>query len=92
MSRNHVKLDWRRWQQTRKAAFERDGYRCTRCGRAGRLEAHHDPPLPSGGDPYDVNGISSLCRSCHIDVHRRPLTPEEQEWADLVEALLTMKP
>lgn len=93
MSRNHERLDWRRWQATRKAAFERDSYRCTRCGKAGRLEAssrlhaHHQQRLADAGDPYDLANIVSLCREHHIAEHRRPLTPGEQEWADFVDDL-----
>ena len=87
VSRNHGALDWRRWQQTRKAAFERDGYRCTRCGKAGRLEAHHDPPLGPGVEPYDMVGIKTRCRACHTDEHRRPLSPDEEAWVALIEEL-----
>ena len=70
MSRNHSKLNARRWALARLQAFERDGWRCTSCGRAGRLEAHHEPPLRAGADPYDLDGIMSLCRRCHIARHR----------------------
>ncbi len=41
VSRRHpgsrFRLDLRRWQATRRAAFERDSWRCTRCRRSGRL-------------------------------------------------------
>ena len=88
MSKNHTRLDWRRWQQTRKAAFERDGYRCTRCSRPGRLEAHHDPPLQDGANPYDLDGIRTLCRRCHIREHN-PITPDEEAWVEMVKACLS---
>lgn len=83
-SRHHAALDRRRWQWTRLKAFERDGWRCTACGRAGRLEAHHEPPMDDpayGGDPYDLAGIMTLCRSCHIERHRGDReTPGRAEW------------
>ena len=88
MSKNHTALDWRRWQRTRKAAFERDSYRCTRCSRPGRLEAHHEPPLQDGADPYNLDGIRTLCRTCHIDEHSRTLSPEEEEWKAMVQEFL----
>ena len=87
MSRNHANLNWGRWQRTRKAAFKRDGYRCTKCGKAGRLAAHHDPPLEDGADPYDLDGIKTRCRLCHVDEHRPPLTPDEEEWRMMIKAI-----
>lgn len=85
MSRNHVRLNPRRWAAVRRAAFERDGWRCRECGRAGRLEAHHEPPLRDGADPYDLDGILTLCRDCHIERHRPDdMTPGRAEWLDMV--------
>ena len=68
MSRHHVHLYARRWQAVRRAVFERDGYRCVECGRSGRLECDHVRPLQRepGQDPYDPNGLQTLCRACHI--------------------------
>lgn len=78
-------LDRRRWARTRVAAFTRDAFRCRNCGKAGRLEAHHEPPLNErdGGDPYDLDGIVTLCRTCHIERHRRP-SPQVDAWRALV--------
>ena len=93
MSRNHVPLHPRRWAATRRAVFERDGWRCVRCGRAGRLEADHVIPLEwePGQDPYDLDGCQTLCRSCHIAKtaaeNRREPTPAEAAWRALVEEL-----
>ena len=64
--------------------FTRDGYRCTSCGRAGALEVHHVDPLHLGGSEYDLGNLSTLCKACHIAVHRRRLRPDEQAWADAV--------
>ena len=90
MSRYHVTINARRWQIVRRAVFERDDYRCVMCGRAGRLECDHIVPLQCepGQDPYDMNGLQTLCRSCHIEKtageNRRPLTPAELAWRELV--------
>ena len=64
-SRNFAKLDRRRWQLTRLRVFERDGWRCVSCCGAGRLECDHVRPLADGGDPYDMDNLQSLCRTCH---------------------------
>ena len=71
----------RPWVRLRRAVLDRDGWRCQRCGRAGRLEAHH-----ANGDPSDdrADNLLTLCRGCHIRAHRRPLTPAEAAWRALV--------
>lgn len=62
------KLNRGQWAATRLAAFERDGWRCVKCGKAGRLEADHIVPLAFNPDrdPYDLENIQTLCRACHI--------------------------
>ena len=88
MSRNHDCLNPRRWAATRRQVFIRDGYRCRRCGKAGRLEAHHEPALTAGADPYDPAGIVTYCRNCHIEHHRADsMTPGRAEWLALVKEL-----
>ena len=94
MSRQHTYLNTRRWAAVRRAVFERDGYRCCECGRAGRLECDHINPLERepGQDPFDSNGLQTLCRECHISKtaseNWRPLTVEEVEWQRAVMELV----
>lgn len=46
----------------------RDGFRCTKCGKAGKLEAHHIEPVHIAPElAYDVGNGLALCRACHID-------------------------
>ena len=86
MSNHHIRLHGRRWTTVRRKVFERDGWRCVECGKAGRLEVDHITPLQRepGQDPYDPHGLQSLCRQCHIAKtrreNRRPLTPAEAAW------------
>ena len=50
-----------------------------------RLEAHHEPAVVGkGGDPYDLNGIQTLCRSCHVDHHRPVEIDGQAGWNALV--------
>ena len=90
MSRHHTHVNARRWAAVRRAVFERDGWRCVECRRGGRLEADHITPMQRepGQDPYDINGLQALCRSCHIEKtareNRRPLTADEAAWRVLV--------
>ncbi|WP_419166411.1 HNH endonuclease [Candidatus Palauibacter sp.] len=80
-------INHRRWRRIRRRVFDRDGWRCTGCGRAGRLEAHHVVPLHAGGAPYDMANIAAVCRACHIETHRRTPAPAETRWRSLVDAL-----
>lgn len=56
----------RRWRLLRLRVFERDGWRCVKCGAAGRLECDHVKPLHEGGDAWDMDNLRTLCRACHI--------------------------
>ena len=90
MSNNHLRMNSRRWERVRRYVFYRDGYRCVMCGRAGRLECDHITPLQRepGQDPYDVNELQALCRSCHVQKtareNRKPLSAERLAWIDLL--------
>ena len=66
MSANHVHINARRWSDVRRTVFDRDGWRCVRCGRAGRLDVDHIWRLEDGGEPYDPENLQPLCsRPCH---------------------------
>ena len=94
MSRHHLHLGAHRWAAVRRFVFERDGWRCVECGRAGRLECDHIVPMQRepGQNPWDINGLQTLCRSCHClktaAENRRPLTPAEAAWRALVAEML----
>ena len=64
-----------KWKDVVKAAFERDEFRCQRCGapKAGRgsLHTHHIRPFATDIEGrFDVNNLVTLCRSCHAAEHR----------------------
>jgi hypothetical protein len=44
--------------------FERDGWRCLRCGSAQDLEIDHIFPVALGGDNAESN-LQTLCKSCN---------------------------
>lgn len=69
-----------RWAALRRRVFDRDGWRCRKCGKAGRLECDHVVPVERGGAPWDMGNIQTLCRGCHIDKHRKPLSRDRQDW------------
>lgn len=91
MSRQHARLDPRRWAVVRRQVLDRDGWRCRLCRRAGKLEVDHVLALEDGGDPWAADNLQTLCRQCHIlktageNRVRRPLPPEAEAWRPLVE-------
>ena len=90
-SRHYAKLDRRRWQLLRLRVFQRDAWRCVRCGKAGRLECDHVRPLRRGGDPNDFANLQSLCRDCHIRKTAAENTkpdPARAAWRKLVRELM----
>ena len=91
MSRRHLPLfKSRRWQAVRRAVFERDGWRCCECGRPGALECDHVTALQRepGQDAWDINGLQTLCRTCHVEKTRREnsrvLGPRALAWRAFV--------
>lgn len=68
-SRHYARLKRRLWRAARRAALDRDGWRCRDCGRAGRLDVHHVQPLEHGGEAYNLDNLRALCRDCHIREH-----------------------
>lgn len=90
MSRRHRNIDRRAWELVRVQVFNRDKWRCRKCGKAGRLECDHIQPLNEGGDPLDPGNLQSLCRDCHFRKTGREnerISPERQEWRDYVRDL-----
>ena len=83
MSQQH-RVQKRRWAAVRGRALNAAGWRCTKCGRPGRLEVHHVVPLHQGGAQFDMGNLRVLCKRCHLATHQRPRTPSEQAWDELV--------
>ena len=92
MSKRHRTI--RGWARIRRRILDRDGWRCSTCGRAARLEVDHRIPLEAGGHPTDPGNLQVLCTACHIaktraeNRARRPVPPEVEAWHQLVEELL----
>lgn len=91
MSKHHARLNRTRWQRARRAALERAGWRCEKCGGAGRMEADHVQPINRGGDPYAMGNLQALCRACHIEKTRLEnyRIPGRREWRGMVQKLVT---
>ena len=75
MSWAHRRLHQPTWQRVRWAALRRAGFRCERCGKPARLEAHHRVPLERGGPAYDLENVEVLCFDHHRDAHQDDRAP-----------------
>ena len=55
------------WRRVRLVVLNRDNWSC-RCGKTGgAMEVHHK--VRGGGvDPYDPEGLETVCRTCHFAV------------------------
>ena len=55
-------------------AFERDGWKCTKCGSQENLQAHHIEPVPKGTFDamvvHRVENLQTLCADCHRKLAR----------------------
>jgi 5-methylcytosine-specific restriction endonuclease McrA len=56
------------WPEIRRKILERDGYRCSNCGKEEFLDVHHIVPLSRGGTTQPSNLIT-LRRDCHAKIH-----------------------
>ena len=91
MSRNHTRLHAARWRKIRITVLNRDGWRCRACGLSARLEVDHVVPLQwePGQDPYALDGLQALCKSCHIAKTREEnLNPDRLTWQNYVDDIL----
>ena len=67
--------------------LDRDGWRCVKCSKAGKLEVDHITPVFRGGAELDPSNCQTLCRSCHLaktrTEARKPETEERRAWREL---------
>ena len=84
MSGHHLTGEWK---QARKAAKDRDDWRCRECGKAGVLEVHHIKHVRNGGTD-ELDNLTTLCRGCHIAKHRKTKSKAQTAWDIAVRELI----
>ena len=87
-SRFHYALNRSRWLRARKRALVRDGYRCTRCHRPGRLEVHHVKPLQGRRKSLRPAELADPMQELPYKRTIRTAAPERLAWRAFVEELL----
>ena len=68
---------------TRRAVYERDGFRCALCDCTQTIQIHHAIPRGQGGSDFPENLIT-LCSRCHaaahgLDLDSTGITSEDME-------------
>ena len=80
----------RQWRAVRLKALDRDGWKCTACGKSGRLEVHHLVSLDQAPEKaFALENLESNCKNCHIKRHGgRVPSPEVLAWRRHLTSLL----
>ena len=59
-----------RFSSNKKHVLERDGFKCTECGKEKGLIIHHKDHSGSSENPNnEMDNLVTLCRSCHMRHH-----------------------
>ena len=60
-------INSRKWEETRQALFERDGFKCRFCGCTENLQGHHILYHDEHGNPdfFNLDNLITLCAPCH---------------------------
>ena len=69
-----------RWRLLSMKMKREAGFRCQECYKAGALETHHKIPVLKGGDFWNENNLKVLCRTCHIEEHRKKTDKQYNAW------------
>lgn len=68
------------FQRIKHRALQNAGFRCQKCGKAGRLECDHITPLVKGGKNTLAN-VQMLCLACHkIKTRADNASDHRAEW------------
>ena len=60
-----------RWKALRQIALNRADGVCEECDSLGEVQVHHRIPVAQGGSIWDIDNLIVVCRSCHLEAHRR---------------------
>ena len=69
-----------RWRALRKQAMDRAGECCEYCFSIGEIQVHHKTPVSLGGAIWDLANLEVVCRSCHLEAHRKIEAEKMPEW------------
>lgn len=70
----------RRWLALRAKLFRERGEQCESCYSIGEVQVHHIKPVSLGGAKFDESNLEVLCRSCHLERHRKIEAEKMPAW------------
>jgi len=63
-------LTKKQWDSLRKFVYEKDSYRCFKCGESGvKLEAHENWKYNYKNSIQKLHDVNALCKMCHLNNH-----------------------
>ena len=63
-----LRLDPGPYDELRRQALTRDGWRCQICGSRQNLQVHHRKSRAQSGDDTEPN-LMTICSDCHSRIH-----------------------
>ena len=60
-----------RWKALRSKVFRERGEQCEVCFSIGEVQLHHRVPVSLGGEIWNPDNLEIVCRSCHLEKHRK---------------------
>ena len=76
------RLPARQWLPLRRMILARDRHTCVHCGRNAVLEVHHRDGNHANNQ---LENLETVCKTCHIAIHKPTVAPEVQAWQRLVD-------
>lgn len=72
ISKENDRHDSNEYKQWRTLIYQKDNYKCNKCGSKIKLNAHHILSWKHYPDlRYDISNGITLCESCHIKIHQK---------------------
>ena len=69
-----------RWKAIRQTVLSRTDGQCESCYSIGETQVHHRVPVSLGGAIWDLDNLVVLCRSCHLEEHRKIEQSKLPDW------------
>ena len=70
----------KRWRALRATILKDRGEQCESCFSIGEIQLHHRVPVSLGGELWNPENLIVLCRSCHLEAHRKIESEKLPTW------------
>jgi 5-methylcytosine-specific restriction endonuclease McrA len=81
LTKRRIAREERNFNGVRDIILKRDGMKCTSCNSVHSLVVHHKDKNGRGqkAPNNSLENLTTLCRACHINVHRDDLMAAKQQ-------------